>query len=352
MTAVRGSSARSTSQPVSTASVVQVEGLTKSFPVRRSWPEILRAPFRRPTFTAAISNVSFEVSAGEFFGLLGPNGAGKTTLFKMLATWILPDGGTATIQGHDIGSEGRRVRRLIGSVMANDRSLYWRLSAVENLLVYAGLYGLARQEARRRIDEVLTIVELTDTGEKMVGSFSSGMRQRLLIARALLSRPPVLLLDEPTRSLDPVSAKAFRTFLRSEIAGRQGCAVLLATHSSEEAMDLCDRVGVLHLGRLLAVGSADELKRRFGDERYVVWTTEPDHLAFARLAAEGIATGIEAVPENDGWASVILAIPGGREQAARVLETLSGAGVRIAGFERVDLSLGDLIERIVHRQAG
>jgi ABC-2 type transport system ATP-binding protein len=223
---------------------------------------------------------------------------------------------------------------------------------VENLLVDAGLYGLSRGEARQRIDEVLTIVELTDTGEKMVGSFSSGMRQRLLIARALLSRPPVLLLDEPTRSLDPVSAKAFRTFLRKEIAGRQGCAVLLATHSSEEAMDLCDRVGVLHLGRLLAVGTAAELKRRFGDERYAVWTTEPDHLAFARLVTDGIATGIEAVPEPDGWTAVRLVIPGGRERAAGVLEALSGAGVRIAGFERIDLSLGDLIERIVHRQAG
>jgi ABC-2 type transport system ATP-binding protein len=294
--------------------------------------------------------VSFEVAPGEFFGLLGPNGAGKTTLFKMLATWIIPDAGTAIIQGHDIVREAPRVRQLISSVMANERSLYWRLSAFENLRVQAGLYQMPRATARPRIREVLEIVELTDTGEKMVGAFSTGMRQRLLIARALLGRPQILLLDEPTRSLDPVSAKTFRAFLREEIAGRQGCAVLLATHSSEEAMDLCDRVGVLDQGTLLAVGTTDELKRSFGDERYLIWTADPSHRAFQQLVMDGLASDLEALPRDDGWVPLRLVIRGGREPAARVLERLAGEAVPIAGFERVDLSLGDLIERIVQRR--
>ena len=333
--------------PSPIAAAVSLRGLSKAFPRRRSWGEMVRAPFRKAEYTSAVSDVSFDVAAGEFFGVLGPNGAGKTTLFKMLATWIIPDRGTAIIQGHDIVREPQRVRRNIASVMANERSLYWRLSAFENLRVHAGLYEMPRTRARERIREVLQIVDLQDTGEKMVGSFSTGMRQRLLIARALLGQPRVLLLDEPTRSLDPISAKAFRTFLREEIAGRQGCAVLLATHSSEEAMDLCDRVGVLDRGNLLAVGTTDELKRSFGDERYLIWTLDPSHREFGQIVLDGLASDLEELPGNDGWVGIRLVIRGGRERAARVLERLAAASVPIAGFERIDLSLGDLIERIV-----
>src|SRR5690606_25256479 len=129
-------------------------------------------------------------------------------------------------------------------------------------------HGLRGREAEARVGELLRVVALADTGEKMVGSFSSGMKQRLLIARALLSRPRILLLDEPTRSLDPLSARDFRAFLREEIAGQQGCSVILATHSAEEALNLCDRLAVLRKGELLAIGPAEELARRYGEERY------------------------------------------------------------------------------------
>jgi len=300
-----------------------------------------------PNGIRAVDDVTLTIPVG-MFGLLGPNGAGKTTLFKMLATWIIPDAGTATIQGYDIVRQPQQVRGQIASVMANERSLYWRLSAFENLRVHAGLHQMSGTAARKRIREVLEIVELSETGEKMVGTFSTGMRQRLLIARALLGKPQVLLLDEPTRSLDPISAKSFRGFLRKEIALRQGCAVLLATHSSEEAMDLCDRVGVLHRGTLLAIGTTDELKRRFGDERYLIWTATPTHQAFQQIVQDGLASEVESLPGNDGWIPVRLVIRGGRERAARVLDRLTGSSVSIAGFERIDLSLGDLIERIVN----
>ena len=125
---------------------------------------MLRAPFRKAEYTTAVSDVSFEVGAGEFFGLLGPNGAGKTTLFKMLATWIIPDAGTAIIQGYDVVREPQRVRPQIASVMANERSLYWRLSAFENLKVHAGLHQMPKGTARQRIQEVLEIVKLKHLG--------------------------------------------------------------------------------------------------------------------------------------------------------------------------------------------
>jgi ABC-2 type transport system ATP-binding protein len=326
---------------------VRLDGLTKRFPVRRGWAEMLRHP-TRIDYTMAVQGVSWEVHAGELFGLLGPNGAGKTTIFKMLSTSTIPDGGTAAIHGHDVVRHPDKVRCLIGCVMANDRSLYWRLSAAENLQLFGALHHLHGAEARHRIDEVLRIVELHDTRAKLVGTFSSGMKQRLLIARALLPRPRVLLLDEPTRSLDPLSARSFRNFLKTEISARQGCTVLVATHSSEEAMELCDRLAVLDKGRLLAVGTTEELSRRFGGQMYCIWTRSPDHSALAGLATQGRIEGLAVrPPDAEGWSCVTMEIPGGLDHATRVLELLAAAGMRIARFERVDLSLADLIERVV-----
>ncbi|HSH46152.1 MAG TPA: ABC transporter ATP-binding protein, partial [Longimicrobiales bacterium] len=229
--------------------VVRVRGLTKTFPVRRSWRDLIREPFTRPERITALRDIHFDVGPAEFFGLLGANGAGKTTLFKMLAAQLLPDEGTALVKGFDVVREAAEVRRILTPVVADERSLNWRLTARQNLELFASLYGLRGPAADERVTSLLETVELTDTGTKMVGAFSSGMKQRLLIARALLGNPRVLLLDEPTRSLDPVSARRFRRFLREELAARQGCTVLLATHSADEAFDLCDRVAILDRGR-------------------------------------------------------------------------------------------------------
>ena len=335
-----------TARPIS----VVLEGLSKRFPVRRGWMEMFRHP-RRVSYTPVLQQVSAEVYEGEFFGLLGPNGAGKTTLFKILATLILPDAGTATIAGFDIIQNAPQVRRVLAPVIADERSLYWRLSARENLELYGVLQGLDRPAARDRADELLRVVGLDDTGIKIVASFSSGMKQRLLIARALVGAPRVLLLDEPTRSLDPISARQFRAFLREEIAGRQRCTVLLATHNTEEALELCDRVAILDHGRMLATGSAARLARENGDERYRLWTREPHQPGIAALAERGVARDVEVRGvDDDGWAIVELEIPGGPERAAQVLAFLTEQAVPIARFERVTMSLADLIQRIVERQ--
>src|SRR5690606_12283158 len=192
---------------------------------RRTWRQMLRQPFGRSERATVVDNVSFEVQKGEFFGLLGANGAGKTTLFRILAARLLPDTGTATVAGTDVVKDPARTRALLTPVVTDERSLHWRLSARENLELFAALFGLRGAAADARIDQLLASVELDDAGDKMVGTFSSGMKQRLLIARALLGQPRVLLLDEPTRSLDPISARRFRRFLREEITGRQGCTV-------------------------------------------------------------------------------------------------------------------------------
>jgi ABC-2 type transport system ATP-binding protein len=330
--------------------MVILDGLTKRFPVRRGWLDTARHPLRTE-YVPVIRDVSCEIGEGEFFGLLGPNGAGKTTLFKMLATLIIPDAGAATVAGFDVVQDAAAVRRVLAPVIADERSLYWRLSARANLELYGALQGLGKSDARSRATELLHVVGLDDTGAKMVGSFSSGMKQRLLIARALIARPRVLLLDEPTRSLDPISARAFRTFLREEITGRQGCTVLLATHNTEEALELCDRVAVLNRGRLLATGTTQQLAAEIGDERYRLWTREPAHPALASLADRGVVREIAVRGIDDGgWAIVEMEIPGGLDRAAQVTALLGEQGLSIARFERVELALADLIERIVERR--
>lgn len=335
----------------STEPVVRVQGLTKKFPLQRSWAEMARHPFRRDLITV-VDHVSLEITRGEFFGLLGPNGAGKTTLFKMLSTLVFPDSGTATVAGHDIRRHPERVRRILTPVIADERSLNWRLSADENLLLYAALHGLRGAAAKKRVWELLHSVELADTGRKMAGKFSSGMRQRLLIARALLARPSVLLLDEPTRSLDPVSARRFRQFLREDVVGVQGCTVLLATHNAEEALELCDRVGVLNRGRLLAVGRADDLARDVLGERYRIDTRDPAHPVYEHLHRTGRLTRTGSLEmRDDGWARIDVTIPGGANRAGEVLAELVQGGAEISSFERIPFTLADLIERVVDQRA-
>jgi ABC-2 type transport system ATP-binding protein len=331
---------------------IGIRGLTKRFPVRRTWGDVLRHPFSRETKTV-LSDVSLSVRPRELFGLLGPNGAGKTTLFKILATLVWPDEGGATVLGHDVLLEPGRVKRVLNPVIPDERSLYWRLSAQENLRLFSWLYGLRSREVDVRIGEVLEAVELLDTEDRMVGTFSSGMRQRLLIARALLSRPKVLLLDEPTRSLDPISARGLRERLRDEIVGRQGCTVLLATHNPDEALGLCDRLAVLHEGRLLATGSGRELGRLAGDHRYRFWTrSSPEPGPAAVVERMGLQLGESEEAEDPGWISFEVDIPGGPDQAARLLSALTDEGMQVSRFERIEPSLPDLLARIVTLRGG
>jgi ABC-2 type transport system ATP-binding protein len=329
---------------------VVLEGISKSFPVRRTWGEMIRHPTLSPR-APVLQNVSLAVAEGEFFGLLGPNGAGKTTLFKMLATLVLPDAGTATVGGYDVVSDSAKVRSVLAPVIADERSLYWRLSAFQNLELFAKLQGMRGAAVQARVKEVLDVVGLSDTAEKIVAAFSSGMKQRLLIARALVAQPRVLLLDEPTRSLDPISARGFRTFLRDEISGRQGCTVLLATHSADEVLELCTRVAVLDHGRLLATGTTTSLARDLGEERYALFTRDATHPALAVLVQRGVVGALTVRDSEDGWARVEMELAGGMERASQIVSTLVEQGVVIARFERVPLPLADLIDRIVRRGA-
>jgi ABC-2 type transport system ATP-binding protein len=219
----------------------------------------------RATTIHALRDVSFEVGLGETYGLLGPNGSGKSTLIRVLSTLLVPDGGEVRLLGHRLPGEERLVRQKIGRVSV-DAAFYKKLSARENLLYSAYLYGLEARAAERRALEILEQLGLegerfTDPLEEM----SRGMQQKVSITRALLINPPLLLLDEPTTGLDPKSKRDVQTFLE-ELRRTEGTTILLTSHDMAETERLCARIGFLAKGRLIAEGTATELKRQAGAE--------------------------------------------------------------------------------------
>ncbi|MGB9885754.1 MAG: ABC transporter ATP-binding protein [Moorellales bacterium] len=211
---------------------------------------------------AAVDRVSLEIQAGEIFGLLGPNGAGKTTTIRLLTTLIAPTAGTARIGGYELRRQAAAIRGLIGCV-PQGLSVDGTLSAYENLLIFAKLYRVPADQRRQRIQSLLKLVELGDRAHSLVRTFSGGMIRRLELAQALVHRPQLLFLDEPTAGLDPVARRAFWEHLRS-LRAEQGLSIVLTTHYLEEAEALCDRVAIMHRGRVTAVGSPEELKRAAG----------------------------------------------------------------------------------------
>ncbi|HZQ49206.1 MAG TPA: ABC transporter ATP-binding protein [Candidatus Dormibacteraeota bacterium] len=205
----------------------------------------------------AVDGVSFEVARGEVFSLLGHNGAGKTTTIRMLTCRIRPSSGTAAVAGFDCATEADRIKPRI-NLVSQDQNLYERMSGRDNLAFFASLYGTPAS----RVDELMRAVGMTDVASRRVKTYSGGMKQRLLIARALVNEPEVLFLDEPTAGLDPASAKEVRTLIKD--LSRSGTTVFLTTHYMEEADELSDRVAFLAHGKIVALDTPQELKLRYG----------------------------------------------------------------------------------------
>jgi ABC-2 type transport system ATP-binding protein len=204
--------------------------------------------------THALKDISLDIGVGEVFGLLGPNGSGKSTTLKLISTVLLPDTGGVLVGGADTRAQAQAVRRQVGFALASERSFFPRLTARENLEFFAALENVPTREIRARLEFVLASVGLQDAADKQVMKLSSGMYQRLGIARALIKRPSVMLLDEPTRSLDAAATGRLWALINDFSNG--GMTILLATHNFEEAAQVCNRIAVLQRGELLAVQRA------------------------------------------------------------------------------------------------
>ncbi len=239
---------------------IQTNNLTKQFPKTQGWRNL----FRRELDTPAVNQVSITVNQGEIFGLVGPNGAGKTTLIKILATLILPTSGEGVVCGHDLSAD-YRIRRDIGLVTSDERSFFWRLTGWQNLEFFAVLNGISRREIRTKVSELLDLVGLTGVAHKRFQTYSTGMRQRLSIARALLSNPKILFLDEPTKGLDPQSTQDILDLIRNRLTRQQGMTVILTSHYLPEIEALCDRIAIINDGQIMACGSLPDLQQLVPD---------------------------------------------------------------------------------------
>lgn len=212
----------------------------------------------------AVDDLTISVEQGEIFGLLGPNGAGKSTVIKMLTTLLPLTAGKASVEGFDVVHSAYEVRRLIGyvpQILSADGTLTGR----ENLMIFAKLYDIPKNERVKRIDESLEFMDLTDASEKLVKNYSGGMIRRLEIAQSMLHRPKVLFLDEPTIGLDPLGRKAVWDHIQ-RLRADYGTTIFLTTHYMEEADNLCSRVAIMHLGKLVAAGAPADLKASLGGD--------------------------------------------------------------------------------------
>ena len=238
---------------------ISIQNLSKTYPepFKR-----LRTFFRRPVKepVEALRDVSFDVHTGEIFGVIGRNGAGKTTLTKIIATLVQPTTGTVTVRGHDSVNHDEQVRREIGLATAEERSFYWRLTSEQNLLFFARLHGLSDRFAKQRIKDLFAKIELEEVATKRFGELSPGNIQRLAVARAMLASPPVLLLDEPTRSLDPLAAARMRDMIRSLAQQDPPVTILFTSHNLAEVETLCARVAIISRGRIRAIDSPKKLR--------------------------------------------------------------------------------------------
>ena len=234
--------------PALRMSNVRFESVRKTYRHRAALFNIFGSE-RRGTLNA-LDGVSLHIAAGEVYALLGPNGSGKTTTLKLVAAVLLPDAGAVKVGEFDTEKHAQQVRERVGFAVANERSFYPRLTARENLDYFAALDGVPRYERRHLIDERLRQLGLLDVGDTLVMKFSSGMFQRLGIARALIKEPAVLLLDEPSRSLDPEASQELHQIIRT--SAELGATVLVTTHNLEEVVGMANRVGVLDHGHLLA----------------------------------------------------------------------------------------------------
>ena len=319
----------------------------------------LRRVYRaKPADVVALDGIDVEVAPGEFFGLLGPNGAGKTTLIKILTTLLLPTSGTASIFGFDVVRETKQIRRIMNMVAGGEQSGYGILEVREQLWMFSQFYGLGSRDGWRRVDELIDAVGLGEQRRQKVSTLSTGQRQKLNVARGLLNDPWIFFLDEPTLGLDVSAARAVRELILAWKAAVPGRTVLLTSHYMAEVDELCERIAIVDHGRILAIGSPAELKRRV--QRESIFRLELDRLdagtaALSRLP--GVLAASAAGPDgsdgsggSEGRRSVAVDLVLHDDAAlGGVVGALGGLGAQIQALRKSEPTLEDVFVELVGR---
>jgi ABC-2 type transport system ATP-binding protein len=292
-----------------------------------------RSGWLRRRETPALRGASLTVERGSIFGLLGPNGAGKTTLLSILATLLVPDGGEARVLGLDVRRDATLLRHRIN--MASGRpSFLWSLRVEEIIAFYARLYGLAGPERRRRVDGLITQYELEPYRHAQYNELSTGLKQRVALAKALVNEPELLFLDEPTLGLDPDVSVRVRRHI-ADLRRERGVTIVLTTHYMREAEELCDEIGFIKAGRILAHGTPDGLKRQIGLGDVVALRLDP-----ARPEWLGDLAGVLRLGESDGWLE--LTVDHADKRVPEILRALAVEGVEVRNLQVREPELEDV----------
>ena len=322
--------------------ILEARNLTKFFPLHRGL-RLLRRDVANDGLPV-VENINLSLSQGEIFGLLGLNGAGKTTLVRMLCGLLPPSRGQASVLGQDVLRQARQVRAAVGLCSGEDRSFYWRLTGRQNLEFFGELHGLSVRERQERIVALFDLFGLSKAADQLVSHFSTGMRQRLSLVRALLHRPRLLFLDEPTRGLDLQAAERLLRIIREDLATRDGITIFLTTHQMQEAQQICHRVGILHQRRLAVVGEPGALGRQFNLS---------DHY---RIHCHGV-TGVQLECLSREWPGINLECANGKSvlafntteklTIAEILGRLQAFEARIVTIEHEPPSLAEVVRQVI-----
>ena len=328
---------------------ISIKNLSKAYPAPFAIGALLgRAPLKPAV--EALKDVSFDIDDGEIFGLIGPNGAGKTTLTKIIATLVQPTTGTVTVKGFDSVTESAQVRRVIGLAAAEERSFYWRLTLEQNLMFFARLYSIPKRKARARVSELLAQLDLERSARQRFGQLSTGNKQRMAIARSLLNDPPMLLLDEPTRSLDPVAAARMRSFIASLAKKDPPVTILLTSHNLNEIEELCRRVAIISHGRIRELDTPDRIRTLHRPRERV-------RLVLDGISIEGAVNALaprlpEVEVSQDGPKTVVtFSREVGDDKLDRGLRAVLDNGTRVISCETERATLLEVLEAVEREEA-
>jgi ABC-2 type transport system ATP-binding protein len=242
--------------------MITVENIYMHYPVPKKYIEFLTKPFKQDKYTA-LYGINLNIESGDRVAFLGTNGAGKTTLLKIIGGLLYPSQGKLIVNGYDTVKDNLKARKSVGFVLNEERSFYWRLSGKQNLGFFGVLDNIHGKQLEDKVNELIQIVGLEEAKDKLFAGYSSGMKQRLAIARGLLSDPDILILDEPTRTLDPISAEDISNIISERIHNKKGRTLLIATHSLAEAQSLCSKVCIMKKGQILSYSTIDQLLHQY-----------------------------------------------------------------------------------------
>lgn len=331
---------------------IETVNIGKSFNLIKSYRDLILHPFQKKEIIA-LKDINIRVNKGELFGLLGPNGAGKTTLIKILSGLILPNQGNAYVSGYDLARDGKQARRVVGYVVSEERSFYWRLTGRQNLKFFAILNNLSLSEAKYRIDELIALTGLDAAADRMFKDYSSGMKQKLAIARGLITHPQILLMDEPTKSLDPLAALNLRKLIKEKIVGEDKKTVFLATHNLSEAEELCHRIAIINHGKVNACGTLEEIRGLLDTtKRYFIELRNlPDRLAhkLRNLPFAGKIVYSQLHPSSNNNTGIEITVKENSD-IPEIIEFILSSGGKVVSCFPKEISLSEIFSQVVEKE--